>query len=92
MRHSDFDLTMNVYTDPRLLDVRGAFDVLPALQLDSEQGASSEALRATGTDTYGRCSIAPLVALTDDNGANRWSSVAKQAFLVSRALTLALSP
>jgi hypothetical protein len=63
--HSDVDLTMNVYTDPRLLDVRGALDVLPALPLDSEQGASSEALRATGTDTYGRCTHAPLVALTD---------------------------
>ena len=66
MRHSDIDLTVNVYTDPRLLDVRGALDMLPALPLDSEQGASSEALRATGTDTYGRCAVAPLVALTDD--------------------------
>ena len=66
MRHSDIDLTMNVYTDPRLLDVHGAFDVLPALPLDIEQGASSEALRATGTDTYRQCAVAPLDALTDD--------------------------
>ena len=34
MRHSKIDLTMNVYTDPKLLDVRGALDVLPALPLD----------------------------------------------------------
>jgi len=24
MRHSNIDLTMNVYTDPKLLDVQGA--------------------------------------------------------------------
>src|SRR5262249_1229958 len=31
MRHSKLELTMNVYTDPKLLDVRGALDVLPSL-------------------------------------------------------------
>ena len=30
MRHSSLDLTMNVYTDPKLLDVHGALDMLPA--------------------------------------------------------------
>ena len=30
MRHSSLDLTMNVYTDPRLLDVGAAVDALPA--------------------------------------------------------------
>ena len=34
MRHSKLDLTMNVYTDPRLLDVHGALGVLPDLPLD----------------------------------------------------------
>jgi integrase len=34
MPHSDIKLTMNVYTDPKLLDVRGALDALPALPLD----------------------------------------------------------
>ena len=33
MRHSSIDLTMNVYTDPKLLDVTGALDVLPELPL-----------------------------------------------------------
>jgi integrase len=33
MRHSTIDLTMNVYTDPKLLDVAGAMDLLPALPL-----------------------------------------------------------
>ena len=30
MRHTSLDLTMNVYTDPRLLDVGAAVDALPA--------------------------------------------------------------
>lgn len=30
MRHSSFELTMNVYTDPALLDVAGAVEALPA--------------------------------------------------------------
>src|SRR5262249_32279896 len=36
-------------TDPRLLDVRGALDVLPPLPLGGE-GAESNAARATGTE------------------------------------------
>jgi integrase len=35
MRHSTIDLTMNVYTDPGLLDVSGALNVLPKLPLES---------------------------------------------------------
>jgi len=31
MRHSHIDLTMSVYTDPRLLDVAAAMDALPKL-------------------------------------------------------------
>jgi hypothetical protein len=33
LRHADIQLTLNVYTDPALLDVRGALEVLPALPL-----------------------------------------------------------
>ena len=47
MRHSTMDLTMNVYTDPRLLDVHGALDVLPNLSLN---GDDPTAEKATGTD------------------------------------------
>ena len=45
MRHSDIKLTMNVYADPRLLDVAGAFDALPSLPLNT----SLEVELATGT-------------------------------------------
>ena len=52
MRHSDIKLTMGVYTDPKLLDVRGALDALPTLALQGDQ-ASGEAVQATGTDGGG---------------------------------------
>jgi hypothetical protein len=48
MRHSKPDLTANVYTDPKLLDVAGALDALPALPLDPNP-LRNEA-KATGTD------------------------------------------
>jgi hypothetical protein len=37
MRHSDPSLTANIYTDPRLLDIYIAVDVLPALPLNVGQ-------------------------------------------------------
>ena len=46
-------LTMNVYTDPKLLDVAGAMDALPALPLGRETGQNETVaanLQATGTD------------------------------------------
>jgi len=51
MRHSDIRLTMGVYTDPKLLDVAGALDVLPSLPLG---GAGADQARATGTDAGSR--------------------------------------
>ena len=36
MRHSKPELTANIYTDPKLLDVAGAIDALPALTLRPE--------------------------------------------------------
>jgi integrase len=34
MRHSSLDLTMNIYTDPVLLDLGAAVDALPAFSAD----------------------------------------------------------
>ena len=50
MRHSTIDLTMNVYTDPKLLDVYGALDSLPSLDLKSSPSTERQKMRATGTD------------------------------------------
>jgi hypothetical protein len=70
MRHSDIKLTMNVYTDPALLDVRGALEVLPALPL---AGAVREATRATGTEGASR-KFAPGFAPTLDDQASEEDS------------------
>ena len=49
MRHSTIDLTMNTYTDPKLLDVYGALDSLPSLDLDASPPTERPMMRATGT-------------------------------------------
>ena len=49
MRHSKIDLTMNVYTDPKLLDVYGALDSLPSLDLNASPSTERPMMRATGT-------------------------------------------
>ena len=50
MRHSTIDLTMNTYTDPKLLDVYGALNTLPPLDLNSSPSTERQTMRATGTD------------------------------------------
>ncbi len=62
MRHSSIDLTMNVYTDPRVLDVAGALDSLPALPLNANPSKRQRNI-ATGTDGN---RVAPTVAPTSD--------------------------
>ena len=46
MRHSSLDLTMNVYTDRSLLDVRGAVEALPELALKGKVEARLRAEKA----------------------------------------------
>ena len=72
MRHSSIDLTMNVYTDPRLLDVAGAMDALPSLSLDTPQGHRQ---RLTGT--YAAGPLAPTLAPTPDDSSKSQSTAGK---------------
>lgn len=57
LRHSTLELTMQVYTDPRLLDVAGALDALPQLPLaavaDASGAAAGGALAASGAGGAG---------------------------------------
>jgi len=69
MRHSDLRLTMGVYTDPRLLDVAGALDALPALPLDGVAAGERQRARATGTDGALAPTLAPTSALLVQAGA-----------------------
>jgi hypothetical protein len=64
MRHSKIDLTMNVYTDPKLLDVAGAMEAVPVLPLGDGRQTEAAALSATGTDDSTPCQFAPEFAPT----------------------------
>ncbi len=64
MRHSTIDLTMNVYTDSKLLDVAGAMEALPALPLVGGKASEVAALKATGTDNFALGQFAPEFAPT----------------------------
>ncbi|NOT01459.1 MAG: tyrosine-type recombinase/integrase [Phycisphaerales bacterium] len=56
-RHTDIELTMRVYTDPRLIDTSTAIERLPTLDPD-------EAVSAKATGTYGANVVVPPVVPT----------------------------
>ena len=64
MRHSDVNLTMNTYTDPKLLDVAGALDSLPALPLGDGRQTAANVLSATGTDDLTPWPLVPVLVPT----------------------------
>jgi hypothetical protein len=53
MRHSSLNLTMNVYTDPSLLDVTGALATLPELSLQDVAQADAR-MGESGAGTHSR--------------------------------------
>jgi hypothetical protein len=67
---------MGDYTDPKLLDVRGDLDSLPALPLTSRH-TEEDPLRATGTEGAGARTLAPTLALTSDNSSKSQSNTDK---------------
>lgn len=52
MRHSDIDLTMQVYTDPKLLDLSEAINSLPSLKENSQPAAQSGATDGSTVPPY----------------------------------------
>jgi len=64
MRHSTIDLTMNCYTDPKLLDVAGAMDALPALPLSAGPQREAIVVSATGTDDLTASPLVPTLVPT----------------------------
>ena len=79
MRHSSIDLTMNVYTDPKLLDVAGAMEALPALPLEAGTQTEAVSLSATGTDDSRACQLAPVLAPTTGKTSTLQSTIDKVA-------------
>src|SRR5262249_23239817 len=74
MRHSSIDLTMTVYTDPKLLDVRGALDSLPSLPIT---GDDRKRLPATGTGEGSPRQFAPGFAPAAENHGETLSQTVK---------------
>ena len=66
MRHSTINLTMNTYTDPKLLDVAGAVESLPALPLAGGTQSETIAAKATGTDDLTPSPLVPTLVPTSD--------------------------
>jgi len=69
LRHSSVELTMQLYTDPRLLDVVGAVNALPSLTAGDPR---PEAARATGAEAARP--VAPNVAPTTGHRGPREAS------------------
>ena len=63
MRHSSIDLTMNVYTDPRLLDVQGAIESLPQISTTPEPSENTQRI-AAGAETFTPSAVAVPMAVT----------------------------
>ncbi len=79
MRHSSIDLTMNVYTDPRLLDVQGAIESLPQFSVTEVPNENRQRIAA------GAESLSPSVAVTvavptDFSGVSQSTAVTYAVF------------
>jgi len=79
MRHSSINLTMNVYTDPMLLDVHEALNALPALPLDSGRKTEAIDVSANGTDGLPLSLLGPLLGPITDNSGTLGSFPGKKA-------------
>ena len=66
MRHSSINLTMNVYTDPKLLDTHGATEALPEMPLGNGLEDDVIDASATGTDDLPLRSLGPVLGLATD--------------------------
>ena len=70
MRHSTIDLTMSTYTDPRLLDIAGALDKLPALPIRrAKPGAAPGAIGTSSPP-----SLVPVLVPTSVQATDKLSS------------------
>ena len=69
MRHSSLELTMNVYTDPRLLDVQGAVESLPEFSVTNEPNENRQRI-AAGAETL----LPPAVTPTSDFSSDSQST------------------
>ena len=68
MRHSDLRLTMNTYTDKKLLDIHGALKKLPSLnQLIESETNQAIGTEDTQTNDSNDSNVVSMVSLISDN-------------------------
>ena len=83
MRHSTLDLTMNVYTDPALLDVAGAIESLPSFTLGEGPAAAVEsataALKEGSSEDESSRLLAPVLAFNMHRSGQSGSTPVKMA-------------
>ena len=91
MRHGSIDLTMNTYTDPRLLDVAGALAALPQLDLDGDAGQRQKATGTADGPSEARM-VVPTVGPTTGQSSRSGASADKSAGDLSLAGAIAGSP
>jgi hypothetical protein len=79
LRHSDVNLTMNTYTNPKLLDVAGAMEALPALPLEIGTQTGAAAVKATGTEDSTSSPLVPVLVPKSDKAGKSLATVVKMA-------------
>ena len=80
MRHSKIDMTMNVYTDPRMLDIQGAVESLPSMSVTSDPTENRQRI-AAGAENLTPCSVTPTVTPDADfSGLSQSTAVTLNAF------------
>ena len=80
MRHSSLELTMNVYTDPRLLDVQGAVESLPEFSVTNEPNENRQRI-AAGAETLLPSAVTPTVLpAADFSSVSQSTAVTYPAF------------
>ena len=70
---------MNVYTDPKVLDVAGAMEALPNLPLTDGNQREQIAVKATGTDNSGPSRLVPNLVPAADKSKKLTSVSGNQA-------------
>jgi len=85
MRHSSLDLTMNVYTDPRLLDVQGAVESLPEFTLTNDTAESRQRI-AAGAETFVPSAVTPTVTPAADFSGDLQSTPVTYAAIPSEMI------
>ncbi len=92
MRHSSIDLTMNAYTDPRLLDVQGAVESLPSISATASDPNENRQRIAAGAENFAPCSVTPTVTPAADFSRDLQSTAVTYGAILSETPEMQKTP